>query len=193
VTTGTPGADAAGMVESRTERTVRSAAVWGWPCAVGAVGYLVATLVPLAPPGREYLAAGAALLLVCGPIGLLACGAAGPGRVGRAGLVAAAAGWVVNAVAMLVTAAVAAEAVGLYVVATVLLFAGMVAAGIAVVRAGRWSGWARWTPLVCGLYLLPAAPFFGRDDIVAALAIGGWMLPWLGVGAALVATSGTRS
>jgi hypothetical protein len=52
---------------------------------------------------------------------------------------------------------------------------GLLLAGIAVVRAGRWHGWHRWIPLLCGLYaflvLIPALAL--SPDGYNACSVGG--------------------
>jgi hypothetical protein len=40
--------------------------------------------------------------------------------------------------------------VAAYGVASIAVGAGLTLAGVAVARAGRWTGWRRWTPLACG-------------------------------------------
>jgi hypothetical protein len=68
--------------------------------------------------------------------------------------------------------------------------AGMVATGIAVARARRWTGWRRFAPLVAGLY--PFGAMFGFVAVAGEpnhLAIIGWSLPWILFGAAARAES----
>lgn len=64
---------------------------------------------------------------------------------------------------------------------------GLLFVGIAVVRAGRWHGWQRWTPLLCGLYtflvLIPALAL--SPDGYNAWALVGWQIPFLLLGLAL--------
>lgn len=59
---------------------------------------------------------------------------------------------------------------------------GLLLAGIAMLRSGRWRGWQRWIPLLCGLYtflvLIPALVL--SPDGYNAWALVGWQIPfWL--------------
>jgi hypothetical protein len=64
---------------------------------------------------------------------------------------------------------------------------GLLLAGIAVVRAGRWLGWQRFTPLLCGLYtflvLIPALAL--SPEGYNAWALVGWQIPFALLGVAL--------
>ncbi len=58
---------------------------------------------------------------------------------------------------------------------------GMVVAGAAIARAGRWTGWGRWAPLMMGIYPFVAiVPWFAatgeRPPTCWSLA-GGWPSP----------------
>jgi hypothetical protein len=178
------------MVDTST----RASEVRGWGLAggLGALGYLGASLVGTVDPrldettGWLVAAAVSALLLVGGPVGVARAGAAGPGALGRIGLAVAGAGWVLVGLGHTVAAVVGLEAVALYVTGTALLFAGPIAAGIAVVRAGMWRGPARWALLACGLAVAVVSPFFGRDDALAAAAGAAWMISWLWLAAVLL-------
>ncbi|MHA6783018.1 hypothetical protein ACVGOW_18770 [Pseudonocardia saturnea] len=165
---------------------------WAFAVVAGAAGYLAAVLVQAAAPLPSATGAAvqavAALLLVAGPVAIDRARLAGPGRVARGGAAVAGAGWVLLALGYTVTATVGADAVALYATGTGLVFAGMVAVGVTALRAGAWSGAGRFTPLVCALYLVPAAPTFGRDDAVSALLLAGWMLAWLALGVAVART-----
>ena len=53
----------------------------------------------------------------------------------------------------------------------------MIAAGIAAVRNGEWSGWQQWLPLVLGIWLfVPTMPALFLEGDVARLALMGWAL-----------------
>ena len=108
----------------------------------------------------EALAFGLGLV---GLAGLRASGVAGPTRAARTGLGVALAGSVLFVVAELASIAVrdrygddgAAGAVGgLFGLATLLLGAGLAAAGVAARRARLWEGWRPTALLVCGLWTL---------------------------------------
>jgi hypothetical protein len=63
---------------------------------------------------------------------------------------------------------------------------GLLLGGIAVLRAGRWSNWQRFTPLLCGLYnLLILLPAVALNDAYSAWALTGWQIPFLLLGVAL--------
>ena len=98
-----------------------------------------------------------------GLAGLRASGVAGPTRAARTGLGVAVAGSVLFVVAELASIPVrdqhmdegAAGAVGaVFGLATLLLGAGLAAAGVAARRARRWESWRPTALLVCGLWTL---------------------------------------
>jgi hypothetical protein len=98
-----------------------------------------------------------------GLAGLRASGVAGPTRAARAGLGIALAASALFVAAQLASIAVrdeymdegAAGAVGgLFGLATLLLGAGLTAAGVAARRARRWEGWRPTALLACGLWTL---------------------------------------
>lgn len=63
---------------------------------------------------------------------------------------------------------------------------GMTLAGIAVLRAGIWQGWQRFTPLLCGLYpFLVLIPIFAATGGPNFWAIAGVQVPYLLLGLAL--------
>jgi hypothetical protein len=179
------------MVDSARTGT-RLTTPWAFAAITGAAGYLAAVVTQayaLSPStAAAAVQAVAALLLVAGPVAIDRARLGGRGRVARGGAAVAGAGWVLIALGYTVTATVGSDAVALYATGTGLVFAGMLAVGVAALRARAWSGAGRCTPLVCALYLVPAAPTFGRDDTFSALLLAGWMLPWLALGAALLST-----
>jgi hypothetical protein len=98
-----------------------------------------------------------------GLAGLRASGVAGPTRAARIGLGVALAGSALFVVAQLASIAVrdqyldegAAGVVGgVFGLATLLLGAGLAAAGVAARRARRWEGWRPAALLACGLWTL---------------------------------------
>ena len=100
---------------------------------------------------------------VAGLAGLRASGVAGPTRAARNGLTAALVGTALFVVAELASIPVreqqasdgGAGLVGaLFGLATVLTGAGLTVAGVAAVRARRWEGWRRFTPLAYGVWML---------------------------------------
>ncbi len=63
---------------------------------------------------------------------------------------------------------------------------GMTLVGIAVLRAGRWGGWQRFTPLIVGVYpFVVMFPFIFITDEPNMLAIAGWGLMWCLLGYAM--------
>jgi len=63
---------------------------------------------------------------------------------------------------------------------------GMTLVGIAVLRARRWGGWQRFTPLIVGVYpFVVMFPFIFITDEPNVLAIAGWGLTWCLLGYAI--------
>jgi hypothetical protein len=70
-----------------------------------------------------------------------------------------------------------------------MLLAGLL--GIGGVRAGRWRGWSRWTPLALGvLVFVMVIPGLFGTFLEARLAITAWMLAWTALGVALLLDPG---
>jgi hypothetical protein len=58
--------------------------------------------------------------------------------------------------------------------------------GVSVLRAGRWTGWSRWLPLLLGVYVIvPLTPAIFGPFVLARLTIGLWMLLFAALGWAL--------
>ena len=117
-------------------------------------------------------------------VALALSGAAGRGRAARFGLAAAVLGQAVLAAAEVIYPQLPDLGNTLFAVGPLLTGVGLVAAGIAVVRAGRWSGWQRFTPLAVGAYvfvvLIPVLIGSGGPPAPAALwSIAGWDLLWM--------------
>ena len=71
---------------------------------------------------------------------------------------------------------------------------GLLLAGIAVLRAGRWNSWGRFTPLLCSLYtFLILIPALALSDGYNAWALAGWEIPFMLLGLALVQYGSSRS
>lgn len=150
---------------------------------------------PLSAAGHQAIQAWFAIQhvgLILGLIALLASGALGTARYGRIGLYVALAGLVVLTGAELwaITAAEAAAGSAqtapldtTFGIASILAGAGLVVAGAAAARAGRWQGWARYLPLVLGIYVfVPMIPAIMGPFVAARLAIGGWMVLFAALG-----------
>jgi hypothetical protein len=74
-----------------------------------------------------------------------------------------------------------------YGLATVAIGVGLVAAGVAVLRARVWSGRHRFVPLALGVWVfVPMLPALLAPFVAARLAITGWMLLFALLGVALV-------
>lgn len=124
--------------------------------------------------------------LILGLLALWWCGAVPHNRLGRIGHVVAISGMVlltINEFLAIIPAgeptdSTAAGNVGaIYGVATIMIGLGMIAAGIAAVRNGVWSGLQRWLPLVMGIWLfVPTMPALFLEGDVARLALMGWAL-----------------
>lgn len=65
---------------------------------------------------------------------------------------------------------------------------GMALTGLAVLRAGRWQGWHRYMPLLCGLYAgvveLPSFLFLRQTGVFEYVVVGNW-LTWVALNVAL--------
>ena len=136
---------------------------------------------------RTTLIVAAYLLLMLNVFVLARSGAAGRGAVARYGLLVAAAGWVLAVVAELVLRADVdlAEQV-LFPIAFTAIGAGMVAAGVGVLRTRRWRGWRRWMPLACGAYPFAVMfPVFATAGQPNFLVLSGWGVCWLVLALAL--------
>ena len=127
------------------------------------------------------------LMLMAAVIGVARSGAASGSWPARLGFVSASIGWALSAVAQFVLQVdVALAETVLFPTATVLIGLGMLVAGIAVVRANRWRGWRRITPLICGLYpFVVIFPAFAATGGPNFLVLSGWGLCWLALGASL--------
>jgi len=123
------------------------------------------------------------LLVLLGVVGLLRSGAAGRGRLAASGLWLTILGLAVNILAEFawLTGTSAFDALlGISVLAITL---GLILAGAAMVRGGRWTGWQRFTLLACGLYIpLVVLPAFALPGLLPHYAIGGWGVCWLLIG-----------
>jgi hypothetical protein len=126
-------------------------------------------------------------LTLVGVLGLARSGAAGDGWLARVGLgIALAASALFLPFEVLV--AINLELGGMLLGLTALVQGlGLLLAGIAVLRVGRWDGWQRFTPLLCGLYtfviLIPALAL--SPEGYNAWALAGWQIPFVLLGVAL--------
>ncbi|HEX9369492.1 MAG TPA: hypothetical protein VF897_00725 [Roseiflexaceae bacterium] len=125
-------------------------------------------------------------LVLIGVIGLARSGAAGESRLAKIGLGIAVLGSALF-LPFEVFIIVNLELGGMLLTLCALLQGlGLLLAGIAVLRAGRWHGWHRLTPLLCGLYpYLVLIPAFAVSDGYNAWALAGWQIPFVLLGLAL--------
>jgi hypothetical protein len=175
-----------------TVRSIRAAAL---VCVVGtalAALYAATAAVTAWVPSYGFVVQA---LIHCaelaGLIGLALSGAAGAGLLGRIGLGGAGLGQVLLVAAELIYPGNPDVGDQLFAVAPLLSAVGMVLAGVAVLRAGHWTGWQRTAPLLVGLWsivvLTPAIIVSGGPPAPVALwAIAGWELTWLLLGVAVL-------
>lgn len=124
---------------------------------------------------------------LAGVLALLWCGAAGAGALARIGIGAAVVGQVLLVVAELTYPSAPADGDPLFSVGPLLSGLGLILAGIAVLRAGRWTGWPRFVPLTLGIYvpviMIPAIIVSGGPPASGALvALAVWDVLWLLLG-----------
>jgi hypothetical protein len=135
------------------------------------------------------------VLLLVGILGLARSGAAGTGLLGRVGL------WIsVLGMATLTVCEVGAMTLATspypsprtdfmdmsFGVASILIGLGLVLAGVAVARAGEWTGWHRFVALICGVavFVIVIPGVFG-PFLAGRLALVVWMLMFAALGWAL--------
>jgi hypothetical protein len=146
-----------------------------------------------AHPGPDLwygLASVALVMIVIGVVALGRSGLAGEGAVAVIGLGVAVLGLGLFIVAHGIAAADAGQSDSLFFpIGQIVNALGMVFIGVLVLRTGRWSGWQRATPLICGLYpflvVLPAFTILGPPVFPV---IAGFGLCWLLLGTALYMT-----
>jgi hypothetical protein len=134
------------------------------------------------------------LLLIAGVAGVARAGAAGRGRLGLAGLAGTLLGLAVLTVAEIVSLGDTDVAIVLFSAATLLMGLGLLLLGVAVLRARCWTGWHRFTPLACGLFIfLVLLPSFALPEPASNYMIGVWGVCWLLLGLALRAEAAGRA
>jgi hypothetical protein len=125
-------------------------------------------------------------LVLIGVIGLARSGAAGESRLATSGLriaVLASALFLPFEVLVTVNEELGGALLGLTALVQGL---GLLLAGVAVLQAGHWSHWHRFTPLLCGLYtFVILIPALALSDGYNAWALAGWQIPFLLLGVAL--------
>jgi hypothetical protein len=166
----------------------------------GAVGLATSTFYPtLAKLGTApFLYSGAILSLahlaaIAGVAGLATSGAAGRG-------------WLVRVAYVLTFLGLTCQLLGESVIrfdfslgntffsaGTPAMGLGFILVGIAIIRAGRWSGWQRFTALACGVYVpVVLIPAFILAGGVSFPALTVWQLCFLALGIAMRAEPARR-
>ncbi|MBA4116976.1 MAG: hypothetical protein H0X71_11220 [Rubrobacter sp.] len=177
------------LERARTPGKVRTAGVI---CAVGGAGWLVngvLSLVIIQPVGPALVISEVfwiviQSLLLIGVVGLALSGAA-PGWFGGISLGLALLGRVDFVVAEVHSLIIGYDS-DLLPLGALITAVGMTLVGIAVLRAKRWGGWRRFTPLLAGIYPFVAMfPFIFVTGEPNELAIAGWGLLWLLLGYAI--------
>ncbi len=142
------------------------ATIWGLEAPAGSAGFYLSETVFLV----------AQLLLCFGLFGLRWSGALARGLFGTIAFGVAVLGHIAFVAAEL-HSLVLGSLSDLLAIAALFSAIGLVLTGIAVLRAQRWQGWARWMPLVTGLYFwLAMFPFILVADGPNGFAIAGWGL-----------------
>ncbi len=147
--------------------------------ADGSVGFMVSEVVLVVVQ----------VMLLIGVLGLLWSGAAGPGWFARGALAVALVGRILFVLAELHAIVLGSDDTPLLPLSAFLTAVGMLLVGAAVLRAGRWNGWARVMPLLCGLY-----PFVAMFPLIAITSapnvwtIAAWGVCWALLGLALRAS-----
>jgi hypothetical protein len=127
------------------------------------------------------------LLLMAGIAGLAQSHAAGRGWLATSGLSLSQIGLAVLVIAEASWLFSTSATETLFGVATLVLLLGLILAGIAVVRAGRWLGWHRFTLLACGVFIaVVVIPSFALPGYASNYAIGVWGVCWLVLGLSLL-------
>ena len=128
------------------------------------------------------------VLLVITVVGLWRLGVVGRSRLGHIGLAMASVALLGFAVVEYATRYEPSIGELMHPVLVPMSALGMTAAGIAVIRAGRWAGWGRITPLLCGV-----APLAIEFPVVVVFGPIGWVIvlmwvTWVVLGLALLST-----
>jgi hypothetical protein len=192
----------------------------GWLCLAGAIIGVIGGLVtafaspavstdrysyPYTPTGyvlAELTFIANHLLLLIGVLGIARSGAAGTGRLARTGLWTTAIGLVALTLCEVASTALADSAYPTprtdtlgagYGTATILIGAGLLLAGAAVIKTRRWTGWSRYVVLACGIAVfILVIPGVFSTFLAGRLVLVAWMVMFAALGLALV-RSGDRA
>jgi len=154
--------------------------------------YIVGQLLGMPDPEWAYLPRG---LIHLGELAIFVAlwlaGAVGTGLLARLGIGVGVLGALLLAIAEVITVSAPGTSDTLFAVAPNLVGLGLVLAGIAVVRTGRWAGWRRWVTLALGVYafavLTPVLITSGGPPAYAAIAgLLGWQVLWVLIAVAVL-------
>lgn len=186
----------------------------GWLCLTGAIigaagGLYLAMISPAVSTGQwsypltptGFLAIQTVfvlnhVMLLAGIAGVLRSGAAGSSKTGRAGTWIAISGMVLLTLCEIRAMTLANSAYPTpqtdtldmaYGISTILIGIGLTALGVAVARAGVWTGWQMFIVLITGVavFIIVIPGVFG-SFLAARLALITWMLMFAAMGAALL-------
>ncbi|MGH3612431.1 MAG: hypothetical protein ACRDRK_07490 [Pseudonocardia sp.] len=159
-----------------------SARIAGIVCLVGGlVGVVLDVFLVVAGPPEVSLARNLSFVLlqvtqVSGLAGLAMLGATGSAWWGRVGIGVAILSYVVLIGGELIEPFDPVTATVIFELVPLVFGPGMLLAGVAVLRAHRWSGWRRWVPLAMGAYIfvifLPVVIATGTDTGFFAAVLG---------------------
>lgn len=130
------------------------------------------------------------LLVLAGILGLARSGAMGKDLIALAGTILSVAAFAALAVAEPVNDFSKSAAMVLYGVGSLGAALGLILAGVATIRTGRWTSWRRFTPLASGLFFVVVVmPSFALPGSAFEYFIGLWGLTFLFLGMAMWAES----
>jgi hypothetical protein len=157
-----------------------------------AVVYTVGLLLGMPDPDWAYLPRGIIHLgELAAVVALALSGAAGTGLLGRLGLGLACLGELMLAVAEVITLSAPGTSETLFAIAPNLVGLGLILTGIAVIRAGRFTGWRRYVTLALGIYifvvLTPVIIAAGGPPALPAIAgLLVWQVLWVLIAVAVL-------
>lgn len=126
-------------------------------------------------------------LVLVGIVGLLRSGSTGDLRWGRGALLLAAIARVLFFCFEVAAIVQGTDELPVFPIAVVGTGIGLLVGGVAIIRAGHWTGWGRFAPAAVGAYpfLVIVPVFAATGDRPADVLVAGWGLTLLLVGVAL--------
>ena len=126
------------------------------------------------------------VMVLAGIVGLYATRAARSGWLKRVGFAVALVGFAAQVLGESVLRVNFDLGNAFFGIATPATGLGMILVGIAVITSRRWTGWHRYAPLVCGLYVpVVLVPAFVAAKGPSFIALGGWAFCFLALGIAM--------